>query len=143
MQLIFLDTSWKHQKTRGFLMFSGGIKRDEWHEMDQISERYFSIFAQYRFYFVNTNLPKTFWKLSHKFLCRISLYKVPNNACGIQKTSKAVTYDNKNGTIYLFHLHFETINMIKNKIKIYAYNNCFLLTDHPLLILFVVKEKTK
>ena len=23
----------KHQKTSGFLMFSGGIERDEWHEM--------------------------------------------------------------------------------------------------------------
>ena len=34
------DTPWKHleslpwkQKARGFLMFSGGIKRDQWHEM--------------------------------------------------------------------------------------------------------------
>ena len=24
---------WKHEKTRGFLTFSGGIKRDQWHEM--------------------------------------------------------------------------------------------------------------
>ena len=23
----------KHQKTRGFLMFSGGIERDQWHGM--------------------------------------------------------------------------------------------------------------
>ena len=23
----------KHQKTSGFVMFSGGIKRDQWHEM--------------------------------------------------------------------------------------------------------------
>ena len=33
MPLISLDTPWKHQKTRGFLMFSGGIKRVQWHEM--------------------------------------------------------------------------------------------------------------
>ena len=26
-------TPWKHQKTKGFLMFFGGIERDEWHEM--------------------------------------------------------------------------------------------------------------
>ena len=26
-------TSWKHQKTRGFLMFSGDTERDQWHEM--------------------------------------------------------------------------------------------------------------
>ena len=30
---ISFDTPWKHQKTRGFLMFSGGIKRDHWHEI--------------------------------------------------------------------------------------------------------------
>ena len=32
MLVISFDTPWK-QKTRGFLMFSGGIKRDQWHEM--------------------------------------------------------------------------------------------------------------
>ena len=26
-------TSWKHQKTYGFLMFSWGIERDQWHEV--------------------------------------------------------------------------------------------------------------
>ena len=31
--LISFDTLWKHQKTSGFLMFSRGIKRDQWHEM--------------------------------------------------------------------------------------------------------------
>ena len=25
--------SWKHQKTKGFLMFSGAMGRDQWHEM--------------------------------------------------------------------------------------------------------------
>ena len=33
MPLISSDTPRKHQKTRGFLMFSGDIKRDQWHEM--------------------------------------------------------------------------------------------------------------
>ena len=33
MPLTSFDTPWKHQKTSGFLMFSGGIKRDQWHEM--------------------------------------------------------------------------------------------------------------
>ena len=33
MPPISFDTPWKHQKTRGFLVFSGGIKRDQWHEM--------------------------------------------------------------------------------------------------------------
>ena len=28
-----LDTPWKHQKIRGFPMFSGGIRGDEEHEM--------------------------------------------------------------------------------------------------------------
>ena len=27
------QSSWKHLKTRGFLMISGGTKRDQWHEM--------------------------------------------------------------------------------------------------------------
>ena len=26
-------TPWKDQKTKGFLMFSGGIEKDQWHEM--------------------------------------------------------------------------------------------------------------
>ena len=26
-------TPWKNQKTFGFLMFSGDIERDQWHEM--------------------------------------------------------------------------------------------------------------
>ena len=34
MPLVFFFTSWKHQKARGVLRFSGGIERDQWHEMD-------------------------------------------------------------------------------------------------------------
>ena len=26
-------TSWKHQKTRGFLIFSGGLERNQWHDI--------------------------------------------------------------------------------------------------------------
>ena len=33
MSLVSFDTTWKYQKTRGFLNFSGGIERDQWHEM--------------------------------------------------------------------------------------------------------------
>ena len=33
LSLISFYTPWKHQKTSGFLMFSGGIERDYWHEM--------------------------------------------------------------------------------------------------------------
>ena len=33
--LISFDTPRKNQETRGFLMFRGGIKRDQWHEMCQ------------------------------------------------------------------------------------------------------------
>ena len=32
MPLISLDIPSKQQKTSGFLMFAGGIKRDQWHE---------------------------------------------------------------------------------------------------------------
>ena len=38
MPLISFDTPWKHQKTRGFMMFSEGIKRDQWHEMGEVNE---------------------------------------------------------------------------------------------------------
>ena len=31
--LVSSYTPWKHQETRGFLMFSEDIKRDQWHEM--------------------------------------------------------------------------------------------------------------
>ena len=33
MPLVFLYTPWKHKKTSAFLMFSGGIERDQWHEI--------------------------------------------------------------------------------------------------------------
>ena len=33
MPLIFFNTPLKHQKTGGFLMFSGGKEKDQWHEM--------------------------------------------------------------------------------------------------------------
>ena len=33
MPLVFLYTPRKHQKTSGFLIFSGGIERDQWHEI--------------------------------------------------------------------------------------------------------------
>ena len=32
--LIFFYTPWKHHKISGFLMFSGGVERDQQHEMD-------------------------------------------------------------------------------------------------------------
>ena len=35
MPLVSLNTPLKYQKTRGFLIFSGGIARDQWHEMGQ------------------------------------------------------------------------------------------------------------
>ena len=36
MPLISLDIPGKQQKTSGFLMFAGGIKRDQWHETDYV-----------------------------------------------------------------------------------------------------------
>ena len=30
--LFSFHTTWKHKKTSGFLIFSGGIERDKWHE---------------------------------------------------------------------------------------------------------------
>ena len=36
MPLISFDTPWKHQNTSGFLIFSGGIKRDQWHAWNEL-----------------------------------------------------------------------------------------------------------
>ena len=33
MPLVSFDTPWKYQKTSGFRMFSGGIERDQCHEV--------------------------------------------------------------------------------------------------------------
>ena len=33
MPLVSFYTPWKHQKTKGFLMFPGVIERHQWHEM--------------------------------------------------------------------------------------------------------------
>ena len=32
LPLVYFYTPWKHQKTFCFLMFSGGIERDQWHK---------------------------------------------------------------------------------------------------------------
>ena len=34
MPLISFYITWKHKKTFSFLVFSGGIEKDQWHEMD-------------------------------------------------------------------------------------------------------------
>ena len=36
MPLIFFYTPLKYQKTKGFLMFSGGIETDQWYEILKI-----------------------------------------------------------------------------------------------------------
>ena len=36
MPQVSFYTPWKHQKTKGFLMFPGVIERDQWHEMSEI-----------------------------------------------------------------------------------------------------------
>ena len=33
MRLVSFYILWQHQKTRGFVMVSGGIERDKWHEV--------------------------------------------------------------------------------------------------------------
>ena len=33
MPLVSFNTPWKHQKTKRFLIFSGGTERDQWYEM--------------------------------------------------------------------------------------------------------------
>ena len=35
MSLVSFYTPWKHQKTKDFPMFSGGIERDQWDEIGQ------------------------------------------------------------------------------------------------------------
>ena len=35
MSLVSFYNPSKHQKTRGFFMFSGGVERDQWHEMEK------------------------------------------------------------------------------------------------------------
>ena len=54
MPLVSFYTAWKHQKTSGFLMFSGGIERDQWHEMGyNLLGNYF--FLSQKYYLLNLN----------------------------------------------------------------------------------------
>ena len=39
MPLVSFYTPRKHQKTFGFLMFSGGLEKDQWYEMGQAGSR--------------------------------------------------------------------------------------------------------
>ena len=49
MSLIFFYTFWKHQKTRGFLIFSGGLGKDQWHEMGWIDQSHVTKFFRGRY----------------------------------------------------------------------------------------------
>ena len=40
MPLVSFDTPWKYQKLSGFLMYLGGIERDQWHEMGKEQTHY-------------------------------------------------------------------------------------------------------
>ena len=46
MRLVSFYTPWKHQKTKGFLMFSGGLERDrgmKWVKQTVSYEKYSSV----------------------------------------------------------------------------------------------------
>ena len=36
--LVSFYAPWKHQQSSGFLIFSGGIERDQWHEIDRLDQ---------------------------------------------------------------------------------------------------------
>ena len=64
MPLVSFYIPWKHQKTSGFLMFSGGIERDQWHEMDQCTKtRLLTVVEQLQLIFT--------WHVKHR-LFRLS-----------------------------------------------------------------------
>ena len=46
MQLVSFNTPWKRQKTSGFLMFSVGIKRDQWHEIGYYCEMWTQAYSK-------------------------------------------------------------------------------------------------
>ena len=67
--LVSFYTSWKHQKTFSFLMFSRGIERDQWHEMvNREMWRYLcsELFVEKIWIWLRTNIVYIF--LSSKFL---------------------------------------------------------------------------
>ena len=39
MQLVSFYIPWKHQKTRGFLMFTGRVERDKWKQQIAIRKK--------------------------------------------------------------------------------------------------------
>ena len=43
MPLVPFNSSWRHGKSRGFLLFSEGIERNQWHEMGQQGNNYPSV----------------------------------------------------------------------------------------------------
>ena len=59
MPMASFYTPWKHKKTFGFLMFLGGIERDQWHENGLMYVWYFHII-------IGSKLVKTRWLRSGK-----------------------------------------------------------------------------
>ena len=61
IQLVSLFLSpWKHKKTRGFLMFSGGIERGQWHEMGQQITLKFICYQKSSICYLRMEVKKTF-----------------------------------------------------------------------------------
>ena len=54
--LISFYTSWKRQENCNFLMFSGNIERDKWHEMGSTSPNFVMIFPmEYTQFYVSSH----------------------------------------------------------------------------------------
>ena len=64
----FWCTHWKHHKTFTFLMFSAGMERDQWHEMDYCTKFTTETFlvtlskSMMKFFCENSSLLTIFWK---------------------------------------------------------------------------------
>ena len=87
MPLVSFYTPWKH-KNRGFLMISGGIERDKWHEMcnhmTYANKSHGELVGVSRGSFIRSNHPEVFCKkgarrgfakLSGKHLCQSLFFK--------------------------------------------------------------------
>ena len=82
--LVYFYTPWKHQKTSVFLMFLGGIERDQWHEMGKIIKTFvllIEFFSSQNLFWFSWVLIKIFWSFKEKLYWPVYLSKIGISEC--------------------------------------------------------------
>ena len=125
MLSVFLYTPWKYKKTSRFLMFLGGIERDQCHEID-----YWEVFKHRR------KLSRKWIKGNHfLFPIQIFFYRSSHQRCSEKKVFLKISQFNWK-TLVLESLFNKLHNFIKKRLQ----HSCFLVNITKFLKILILKN---